>query len=286
MSSSDPPDPSALAAFEHRPGGGQENPVGVPISPGLAHIAERWPWLAAAMVIGSLAGLLFSSAFSPRFQATAAIAVGIDYGRTQPLELIVEDRVLDRVYQLITSDATIMATVDRLSAAKAIQQPWQDLQGFQRKLRLDQRLSRWELIAFDEDPELAATIANAWAAVALEKMMEAQDHAWRASKLQGIDSLVRCIGLLPPSTLEDTLWLCVGSSPGLSSGDVDELRAEIDASHGVLPNMSFELIEHAVAPEEPVVWNRGALVLAGGLAGLVAGIVLVVSVRTLRGRSA
>ncbi len=228
--------------------------------------------------LGSLFGLLFSIAFPAQYQATASLAVNIDYGLAAPLELIVEDRALDRVYQLITSDATLGAVIEELESSQGQAEAWASLPALRQQVRLDQRLARWDLIGFSDDPVTAAAIANSWADIALARLEEAREHSRTAAQMQGTPYLVECIGLLAPATTKKTLWQCVASGPEIDPSTVEALDREIEAGHGILPNLSFELVQSAQPPSGPALWGRGALVLAGGLLGLlvaaVTGIVL------------
>jgi hypothetical protein len=230
--------------------------------------ARQWPVLIAAFLVGSLLGLLFSLVTPPIYQSTAAIAINIDYGRTQPLELIVEDRALDRVWQFLVSDEMLVLTRERLQSSEGPDEAWESLGALRSHARLEQRLSRWELHGIHRDPPQAAAIANAWAAISLERLQEAQAHAWKAVQLQGAPFLVQCFALHSEGVAPDALWECVASGPELTSEAVDVLRAEVEASHGILPNLAYELTESAGVPEKPVLWSRGLPVLAGGIAGL------------------
>lgn len=233
-------------------------------------VAARWPLLVAGFALGSLLSLLFSVVFPARYQATAALAVNIDYGLTAPLDLIVEDRALHRANQLLMSDATLSAVLNELESSGGGEAEIDNVQALRREIRLDQRLARWELLAFSEDPHVAALIANTWASVALNRLDDAREHARIAAQLQGLPYFVECLALLPEPASPGVLWQCVASGPEIEPGIADEMRREIDASHGILPNLSFEIIEVAQAPANPILWGRGALILAGALLGLIA----------------
>ena len=217
--------------------------------------------------MGGALGLIFSLVFPARYQATAAIAVNIDYGVTERLPLVVEDRALHRAYQFLTSDSALEQVAAELRSVRGEGDEWQDLVSLRRNTRLDQRLSRWELNGFSEDPETAAEIANLWAAISLDRLVEAREHAWTAAQLQAQPFLVACVGSLPIPSSEEALWQCMASAE-IDPQSVDELRREIDASQSILPNLTFESIEVAQPPTQPILWSRGALVMAGGLLGL------------------
>jgi capsular polysaccharide biosynthesis protein len=67
----------------------------------LNRLLQRWHVVLLGAVIGAVFGSAFSLLVPPHYEAVAAFAVSIEYGRTKPLELVVEDRVLDRVWQLV-----------------------------------------------------------------------------------------------------------------------------------------------------------------------------------------
>ena len=238
-----------------------------PLSEPWERISHRWPLLIIGVGLGAALGLIFSIVFPARYQSTAAIAFNIDYGVTEHLPLVVEDRVLDRAYQFITSDGTLELVAEKLRSERGEGEEWQDFLSLRRNTRLDQRLSRWELNGFSDNPETAAVIANRWAEISLDRLKEARDHAWIAAQLQGMPFLVDCIAQLPVTVNSEVLWQCVASAE-IESEEVDELRQVLDASHGILPNLTFELIEIAEPPTRPILWSRGALIVAGSLLGL------------------
>lgn len=110
-------------------------------------LRARWIALAGAILAGALAGLAFSALRPAIYRSTAVIAFNIDDGATHVLPLIVEDRALDKVWQVLVADFTVEAV--RLSL---LEKGWQtqeleNLDAFRPHLRVDQRLTRWELSA-------------------------------------------------------------------------------------------------------------------------------------------
>ena len=257
----------------------------VPIPALIVRIRTRWPVLVGAILVGALGGLAFSAVRVPVYQATAAIAFNIDYGSTARLPLIVEDRVLDRVWQLLVADATIAAVASGLQADGWEEPALTDVAALRRQMRVDQRLARWELNTFDEDPGFAAAVSNAWGSVAIERLAEAQDHAWRALELQASPFVVQCFSEAPEGSLEEAFWACLTAAPGLDPSIVGQLREEMSASRGILPNLSYELVQSATPPVAPVLWDRGVLILSGSLAALVACILALSSASVLPSRS-
>jgi hypothetical protein len=141
-------------------------------------------------------------------------------------------------------------------------------------VRLEARLSDWHFIAQNEDPATAAMIANAWAQAAIEGLDDAYAHAWAALSLQNGELDVTCFQQIQPMT-SDSVSNCLSSGPNIESESLARLIEEIEASHGILPALSFEFVRSASPPDSPVVWTRGALVISGAVIGLLlAGVVV------------
>jgi hypothetical protein len=223
------------------------------------------------VLLGAALAWIFSLLRPPVYRAHATLAISNDYGVTGPLDLVVEDRALDRVYQLVLADGTLVMAIEELKRLEPANPAWQDLRALRQRLSLEQRLAGWELMATDGDPSTAARIANAWAAAAVGQLEGAQEHAWQVVELRGTPVLVECFRLLPQPAPESRYWECVSNAPELTPEQQTMLRAEVVASQGILPSLTFAWGEQAEPPDEPVVWDRGLLVLAGATIGLVVG---------------
>jgi len=226
-----------------------------------------------AGLVGGLLGLAVSRAYSPRYEAYAGLGVSLDYGRTPPLELIVEDRVLHRVASLLLSSQLLEQVRADLLATHGADGDWADAMALRRHLRLDTVLAEWRLTGISEDPIRAASIANAWAAASLRELDAASGHAWEAMRLQQAPVTIACSEMSTGAPLE-FFWQCLAVGQGLDAGEVQQLQEEIRLSHGVLPIVSYESLTEARPPSQPVVWNRSLLVISGLLAGLVVGVLL------------
>ena len=237
-------------------------------------ILKGWYILLLAGLAGGFVGLIFSSVRAPVYEADAVISINIDYGRTQPLELIVEDRALDRVWQYLTSDAILGAASMQLSAQSGSSAAWESPQSMREYVRLEARLSDWHFIARSKDPETAAMIANAWARSAIEGLDDAYAHAWEALSLQNGELDVFCFEQNQPLTPASQA-ICLASGSNLEPQKLELLIEEIEASHGILPSLSYELMRSATPPDSPIVWTRGSLVISGAaITFLLAGVTL------------
>lgn len=230
----------------------------------------KWPSIILLVVVGAAVAFGISALLPARYEAAAAIAVSVDFGRIVDIDLVTEDRILDRVWQLMISDETLTQVRDRLIASYGATSDWESVDSLRKKLRLDARLARWEMIAIDPDPGIASAIANVWQQVNLERLEDAIDHAWRAISLQGVRFDVGCVLLLTNEN-EDAIYHCVAAGPEISQDALETLKGEIAASHGIIPVIQFEAVHEAVPPEHPVLWPRGLLIFSGGMMGFLIG---------------
>jgi hypothetical protein len=235
---------------------------------------RQWPIIVGIGLVGAVFGFLISLLLRPRYEAKATLAVNIHYGITEPLELVVEDRALNRVAAIIQSDTVIQRALDNLEATIRSQRGWMEATDVLQTLRLDRRLAEWDLVAIDPDPVVAANLAQAWAEAALPVLDEASEHAWRALTFMADNPFK--VGCVPSSEIvgdpEIIDWVCCAQPEILDSEKLpDELQKEITLSRGMLPNISYELIREARPPIDPVIWARGSLILSGTLIGLILG---------------
>lgn len=233
----------------------------------------RWPVIFLAGLGGALLAMALGLALPPRYEASASLGISIDYGRTPPLELIVEDRALNRAAGLVTSAATIDRVGNSLEARFGENPAWSSRSALKGSMRVDSILAEWRLVVAGRDPEIAATIANVWAEIGLDELETASDHAWEALRIQSAPIVVACSELLVGASLE-SYWQCLAAGPNLTADQVSRLQEETRLSRGVLPILSFELLDEASPPQEPVAWSRTPLVVSGMLIGLGLGAVL------------
>ena len=240
----------------------------------LQRLLARWIVLVAFGVGGAVFGLAYSATRPPRYEAKAVLGVSISYAITESLELVVEDRALSRVSGLIQSDDVLTQVLDELPASVREQQGWRRPPDLRRNLRLDPRLAQWELVTVHEDPILAAKVSELWAEAALRALDAAAGHAWRASALIGQKMDLKCSRVVELQNATPVpVWDCAVEPPLTDPGLVeDELVNETALSRGIVPDLTYELLQEASPPEAPVLWGRGPLVLAGMLAGVLLGV--------------
>lgn len=243
----------------------------------LSRVLKGWIWLLISGVIGTAAGLAFSFFIPPRYEAASSFAVNIPYGVTEEMELVVEDRVLDRVWQLAVSDDTLEGTQTLLELTSGHNSAWEDIETLRDHTRLDARLSRWELVGIDSDPSVATEIANAWREITLDKLDQALEHAWNANSIQGVAFDVACVALLSEEEA-GLVWTCVNTGPDVSPENLEIFRQELKASRGILPMINYEAVQAASVPTSPVLWPRGLIAVVGGVIGLIVGAIVLLRV--------
>lgn len=243
----------------------------VPISNALA---RGWAVLAACALGGALLGFVFSMLSPPKYVAEATLGVTINYGVTKPLELIVEDRALNRVSSMLNSDEILNAILEMLSDDMKQSRELDEASDLRELIRLEERLAEWGLTAVDRDPTVAADIAQLWADDAIAALDEAVSHSWRAVGLMKGSFDVQCESLRGSNSKAS--WDCSVVPLDISRDALaGALQTELELSRGILPNLSYELLQSATPPAKPVVRNRGTLVLSGAALGLVLGMIVV-----------
>jgi hypothetical protein len=235
---------------------------------------RRWPLIIGIGLIGAALGFVLSLILQPCYEAKATIAVNIQYGVTEPLELVVEDRALNRVAAILQSDIVLKQALESMEESVRLERGWLEPADLWRSIRLDRRLAEWDLVGIDPDPVAATNLAQSWSEAALSVLDEASEHAWRALALMADNPFK--VGCVPSSDSDNDSeiieWVCCVQPDDLDSDALsDELKEEINLSRGMLPNISYELVKEVRLPTAPVIWSRGSFILSGGFIGLIFG---------------
>ena len=244
----------------------------------LGKMRAKWILVLMAAIVGGLLGLGLSEIRHPRFQAIAVLGIGIDYGRAQRLDPLTERKALDRVRGLLLSDDVLQRAINMIKGSIEGDEGLTDMSELRRRLRIGEKGGRWELSVVSGQPDLAAITANAWADAALAELETAANHAWRVAELQGQIFDVGC--RLEPSQVDSAsaVWRCEEGIIPLEQIASDALE-EARQSRGILPALSFSLLETALIPAQPAFWGRGLMGLSGALIGLLLGAAWVASGR-------
>ena len=253
------------------------------LTPALERVIQRWYIVAAAGVIGGIAGLLFSLSRPPVYDAFAVLTVGFNFDLTQPLTQYDSDLALHRVasvvvegslWERVLKDAGIQAELKSGSpgAGEPYMSHW-----------LARKGTRWEFTVSSRNPELSARAANAWASIGEATLTETLIHAFEAKSTQ--------------LQLNEVLTE-LGRAQADSSSPIDQiehlekvanelqarLQVELEAAQGVASFVSFNLTEEALPLGKPATRGRGQIVLAGTSIGILFGIVATIVVGPTRTR--
>jgi uncharacterized protein involved in exopolysaccharide biosynthesis len=245
-------------------------------------LLHGWRLILGLGLLGTLIGFGFSLLRAPIYEAKAVLGVNIIYGVSEELALVVEDRALSRVATLVLADATLEKTLGEIADNIRETRGWEESADLRASLRLERRLAEWDLVVVDPDPQIAAQVAQSWAEVTLDNFEEAVKHAWNASRLlAGGKFVVDCEEMWEDGEPID-VWQCVAVPNNVVEEHLsEELQAEIEMSQGVLPNISYELLQSASPPTEPILWHRAGILLSGAIVGMIAGSMLSLGPRDL-----
>ena len=238
----------------------------------LRRVLAGWYWIAIFAVVGGTIGFVISMLKAPQYQAVAMMDIGYDFSRMVPMNANYRRRAYYRARDLILSDDVLrgaVATIEKDNYFKSLD----DLAELRSHLLLADYDDHWELTVLWEDPVDAAAFANAWSESTISELERALFHSWRVTQLQSDFYDLGCIFDANVYEGEPTaVWICqhedVELDPDLL---VKELVEEVQLSRGILPALSFSILTEATPPVEPVLWDRGMLIMASTVVGLILG---------------
>lgn len=235
-------------------------------------IQRGWPIILMAGILGGLIGLAIGSSLPPRYEAIAAVRIAIDHSRTLPLDEREERQALNRVLDLILSDATLERAVQLAPQTAKADAGITSAATLREVIRLRDLRGRWELVATGSNPQAAIDMADAWATSAIENAEISIEHARRASELQDQVLGLGCELRESTSEIEGAVWECgLASDEDLADEVVESLMKALELSRGLMPALSVSHLESAAAPSGPVSNARAVYALVGSIAGLVVG---------------
>ncbi len=240
----------------------------------LRRILAGWYWITLFAVVGGTIGFLISMAKAPKFQAVAMMDIGYDFSRMVPLNENYQRRSYFRVRDLILADDTLRGAVVLLEEDNYFKSI-DDLSELRSHLRLADYNDHWELSVLWEDPTDAAALANTWSESVVSELERALFHSWRVTQLQSDFYDLGCIFDAEVYDGEPAgVWVCQHEDEALDPDRlVKELIEEVQLSRGILPALSFSVLAKATPPEAPVLWERGTLIIASTVVGLIVGVI-------------
>jgi hypothetical protein len=233
-------------------------------------LTARWLWVVAAAFLGGLVGLLASSVRPPQFEAEAVLGIAIDYARADVPDDITVRQAFDRVRGLLLADDTLESVL--MLAAQRGGEPVtpQMRQAFRDRIRLSERPDGWVLAVQGADGQEVERLAQAWAETAVDQLNAASTHAIRAAEWQNQLYEVSC--RLVSQGEGPARWVCRSAPPvGEAESIPASILAEVMASRGIPPVLTYSMLQDSRGTGREVVWGRASLVVGGAIAGLMVG---------------
>jgi uncharacterized protein involved in exopolysaccharide biosynthesis len=249
-------------------------------------VLQKWWLVVLFVVVGGIAGWLFHKVQPPVYEAKAVFGVSVDVTQ-RCLTQSETDRALNIVGALLNSSIVKETVVAR---AQSLGYPV-TLAGFRQSTSLERRQSVLEIRVRGREPATATALANLWAEVAYERLIQAREHASQAYLLQQqLTGWLICLpGYVTPTPGSSPLILAVPSwsekCENYTIEEIEEIQsrlsteiaAEQQQSLGVLPFLNFVLAEKASVPDQPILYRQGIVVLAGAVIGLVVSVWIILS---------
>jgi capsular polysaccharide biosynthesis protein len=246
----------------------------------LALIIRKWYLLLLFGLIGALLGYGLSFMNPPIYEAKAILSIGLNFDQTGSLHQYEEDLALGKVAGVVLSDDVMETAAATLTEQVAKNFGTTSLQEFRSATGLEQKGSRWELIASSQDPTLAVAMANSWAEASEHALQEAYHHALSAKNIQvelyGHQQDLQQIRTDPtdhPNSSEHIKYL-----EEVIQDLTEELQGELELARGLATFISFEWSQRADIPDRPSTRSRGGQILAGNLLGLTMGVIVVLMI--------
>jgi len=235
-------------------------------------LLSGWLWIIGAATLGGLLGLLAASVRLPMYEASAVVGIGIDRNRADVPDDVTVRQAFDRVRGLLLADDTVEAVIALASERSGGETSVASPRALREQLRLSERPDGWVLAVRSTDPLEAESLAQAWAEVAVGQLEVASIHAARAAAWQQTLYEAHCELLPAVSPPGSARWVCRSAAPVVDPDTIPEsILAEVEASRGILPVLTYPLLRGSSGTSRAVAWERGSLVLGGALLGLATG---------------
>jgi len=227
---------------------------------------HSWWLIVVFMVLGGVAGLVFSLIRPPVYDAKAVFTTSIDSARTGQMTDVEVDQAIGIVGDIISSTDVTAQVVQKGKAAGITI----DAAKFNEMASTVRKNYQWEVHILSSNPNTAVMIANIWANAAAGSLDGAYQHALLAEGYQRyLDSLESCLG--QTAAVEPVQSLCSRSNLANIQLELAKtgslVKQEKQASQGLLPAVLVSLSEKAQPPSKPVLFGRNQSVFSGALIG-------------------
>jgi uncharacterized protein involved in exopolysaccharide biosynthesis len=237
------------------------------------NVLNHWWWIVLLALAGGGVGWIFHRMQPPVYEARAVLTVMIDYTQTAPLTEYDQDHMIGIVKAIVLSKNVI----DRVSFESQQQHIQGDGLEYERTIFLERRHSVLELIVRGSNPQVVASLANLWAEIAYDTLIEAQRNAVQARLLRG--ELIALEGCLRLPAESEKPEVCSDLPAGEIQTRIQTLEPQVHEveviTKGIIPPLSFELSQKASEPDAPVAYGANLLTFSGAMIGFLAGVLLV-----------
>ncbi len=226
---------------------------------------------------GGAIGWLTHRTRPPIYEAQVVFYAAIDFAQI-PATVELTEGEQDEIMWGAAAVAISTQVAEQVAAGAQAQGISIDTPMLYRQLTLERKQANWILTIRDQDPQVAAALANLWGETAFTALTDAHRHALEAQMLQGtFDALNGC--LQPAAASAQAQVLCEGrpisAIQAEIEGTLEALETERLASQGLFPALVFDLTKKASPPLAPTQFGLNSLVLSGGLIGLLLGVWIV-----------
>ncbi len=234
------------------------------------NVLNHWWWIVLLALIGGGVGWIIHRLQPPIYEARAVLTVMIDYSQTGPLTEYDQDHMIGIVRAVVLSkDVIDQVDFEAQEREITIERP-----EYMHTIFLERRHSVLELIVRGTNPQGVSDLANLWADIAYQTLVDAQHYAVQARVLRGqLIALEKCLQLPAVSEKPEVCSeLTAGEIPLTIQSLEPQVQEAETKTKGIIPPLSFELSQTADEPQAPVAYGANLLALSGAMIGFVAGV--------------
>ena len=217
------------------------------------------------MIIFAVIGLLVSLFVPAKYEAESFLITNLELVQDTNVTEVMVDSQLELIGQLVYHPEI---TNEVLSLEKLANNPI-TLAQLKNSSLIERRLMTTVIKVRDQDPEVAARIANNWVAIAHDRLSEAYAHALLVSEAQWtITSIEDCQTDTEISGTAFCQNLTAAEVTNLTDDAQEVILTEAPKALGLTRELQISQFQPASVPDKPIQGARSNLMLAGALIGL------------------
>jgi hypothetical protein len=242
----------------------------------LDRLLAYWWVILFCMIGGAAIGWLVHLSQPALFESRSTISTSINYSETGFMTDLEEDHALSGIGDILLSDAVISKLQDSMSD-NTRQSIGNDLLSH---LFTEREGYRWVLRVQAGNADVAREVNQLWVDAAMQNLQTGLIHARQALLIhRQIADLENCfsesvsaIPSYPP---------CDFPSSHAVRQELEKLgslyASENSLSEGILPALTFSIMEAANSSGAPVTFERAEMVFSGAIMGFLAGVIMVLA---------